>query len=156
MTEINIKPTTKISLMKLASPFNYRTKTGKTTLMSVHSQAEITIIGQNRRFWITDFVPTIYNSDGTIPDGKMFPIDDILVHITIGSVEMTDAPMPLLALALRQNEDLFAGKIIEPNNSIVIRFSASHLKKLDGQIDANCKYPLTIYMTLKGYDLPNY
>jgi hypothetical protein len=151
MEIIKTNPTTKTSLMKLASPFNYQTKTGKTILSSVDSQAEITIIGQNKRFWITDFVPTIYNSDGPIPDGKTFSIDDISIHITIGSVEMTDTPMPLLALLTRNNDDLFSGKIIEPNNSIVFRLVS---KKLG--TTTNCKYPLTIYMTLKGYDLPNF
>ena len=145
-------PTTRGSLIKLVSPFNYQSKTGKTTLLSLNTQAEITIIGQNKRFWITDFVPTIYNSDGTVPDGIHYPTDDILVHITIGSVEMCDHPMPLSALLYRNNEDLFAGKIVEPNNSIVFRFTSKHICDMV----ANCKYPLTIYMTLKGYDLPNY
>jgi hypothetical protein len=151
MTELK-NPTTKSSLLKLVSPFNYQTKTGKTTLLAVDTQAEITIVGQNKRFWITDFVPVIYNSDGTIPDGKNFPIDDISVHITIGSVEMTDQAMPLLSLLHRDNTDLFAGKIIEPNNSIVFRFASKHL----GSPAPICKYPLTIYMTIKGYDLPSY
>ena len=144
--------TTKISLMKLASPFNYQTKTGKTIISGIDCQGEITIIGQNKRFWITDFVPTILNFDGTIPDGINFPIDDISVHITIGGVEMTDHPMPLFTLLSRNNDDLFSGKIIEPNNSIVFRIVS---KTLNGG-SAKCKYPLTIYMTLKGYDLPNY
>jgi len=152
MTELKTNATTKASLLKLVSPFNYQTKTGKTTLLSVDTQAEITVIGQNKRFWITDFVPVIYNSDGTIPDGKYFPIDDISVHITIGSVEMTDQAMPLLSLLHRNNADLFAGKIIEPNNSIVFRFASKHL----GDTSPICKYPLTIYMTIKGYDLPNF
>ena len=30
-------------------------------------------------------MPAIFNADGTIPDGKHFPIDDILVHIRIGN-----------------------------------------------------------------------
>jgi hypothetical protein len=143
-------PTTKASLLKTASPFNYQMKTGKTTLLSVNSQTEITITGQSKRFWITDFVATIYNSDGTVPDGIHFPIDDISVHITVGSVEMTEQPIPLLALLRVGNDDLFAGKIIEANNSIVFRFTS---KSLGGTA---CKYPLTIYMTIKGYDLPNF
>jgi len=147
-----INPTTKSSLLKLVSPFSYQTKTGRTTLLSVDSQAEITIIGQNKRFWITDFVPVIYNADGTIPDGVYNSVDDITVHITIGSVEMTDQAMPLLALLHKNNDELFAGKIIEPNNSIVFRFFTKHL----GNTAPHCKYPLTIYMTLKGYDLPNF
>ena len=151
MTELKTNATTKASLLKIVSPFNYQTKTGKTTLLSVDTQAEITLIGQNKRFWITDFVPVIYNSDGTIPDGKYFPIDDISVHITIGSVEMTDTPMPLLTLLSKNNDELFAGKIIEANNSVVFRFLS---KKLGGAI--HCVYPLTIYMTLKGYDLPHF
>jgi len=150
--ELKTNVTTKSSLLKIVSPFNYQTKTGKTTLLAVDTQAEITLIGQNKRFWITDFVPTIYNSDGTIPDGIHFPIDDISVHITIGSVEMTDQAMPLRALFHKNNSDLFAGKIIEPNNSIVFRFMSKHL----GDTAPICKYPLTIYMTLKGYDLPNF
>ena len=60
--ELKTNATTKASLLKLVSPFNYQTKTGKTTLLSVDTQAEITVIGQNKRFWITDFVPVIYNS----------------------------------------------------------------------------------------------
>ena len=152
MSEI-ITPTTKVSLMKVMTPYNYQTKTGKTILLSVNSQSEITIIGQNKRFWVTDFVPLVLNSDGTIPDGKRFPIDDILVHITIGSVEMTDHPMPLITLLSVHNDDLFSGKIIEPNNSIVFRFTS---KKLDDNISTNCIYPITIYMTLKGYDIPNF
>jgi len=137
--------------MKLASPFNYQTKTGKTFITSIDSQSEISIIGQNKRFWITDFIPMLYNSDGTIPDGKTYPIDDISVHITIGSVEMTDTPMPLLSLFQGRNDDLFAGKIIEANNSVVFRFLS---KQLGGSI--HCIYPLTIYITLTGYDLPSY
>jgi len=144
-----INPTTKSSLMKVMTPYNYQTKTGKTSLVSVNSQSEITIIGQNKRFWITDFVPAIFNADGTIPDGKHFPIDDILVHIRIGNMEMTDQPMPLLSMLSVDNDELFAGKIIEPNNSIVFRFSSNYL----GNENANCVYPITIYMTLKGYEL---
>jgi len=150
MNEVNA--TTKSSLIKLASPFNFQTKTGRTILSSVDSESEITIIGQGKRFWITDFVPTIYNADGTIPDGKNFPMDDILVDITIGTIQMTDRPMPLSALLTRHNDELFSGKIIEPNNSIVFKFIAKHL----GNMHPKCKYPITIYMTLKGYDLPNF
>jgi hypothetical protein len=151
MTDIKPNPTTKLSLLKLASPFNYQFKTGRTLLSSLDSQSEITITGQNKRFWITDIVPTIYNLDGTIPDGRNYPLDDISVHITIGSIELTDAPVPLLALLNKNNDDLFAGKIIEANNSIVFRITSKGLCST-----AYCKYPLTIYMTLKGYDLPNY
>jgi len=149
---IESNATTRVSLLKLASPSNYQARTGRTTLSSVDTEGEVTIIGQNKRFWITDFVSTIYNSDGTIPDGRHFPIDDILVDITIGTMQMTDRPMPLSALISGHNDELFSGKIIEPNNSIVFRFISRHL----GSMDAKCKYPLTIYMTLKGYDLPNF
>lgn len=143
--------TTKTSLLKLASPFSYQTRAGKTTLMACDSQAEITIIGQNKRFWITEFVPTIYNANGTIPDGVHHPLDDISVHITLGGIEMTEQYIPVFALQNKQNSDLFAGKIIEPNNSIVFRFACNRLNSTA----VHCVYPLTIYMTLKGYDLPN-
>ena len=149
---IEANPTTRATLLKLASPLNYQTKTGRTTLSSVNSESEIMITGQNKRFWVTDFVPLIYNSDGTIPDGKHFPIDDILVDITIGTMQMTDRPMPLFALLLGSNDELFSGKIIEPNSNIVFKIVAKHL----GSMDAKCKYPITIYITLKGYDLPNF
>jgi len=150
MAEINA--TTKPSLQKLASPFSYQIKTGKTILTTLNSQCELTITAQNKRFWITDFVPTLYNSDGTIPDGIHYPLDDILVGITVGSVEMTEQSMPLSALVSKHNDDLFSGKIIEPNNSIVFRFTSKHL----GEPSPHCQYPLTIYMTIKGYDLPNF
>ena len=150
ITETN--PTTKASLIKLASPFNFQTKTGRTILSSVESESEITIVGQGKRFWITDFMPVIFNADGTIPDGIHFPLDDILVDVTVGSIQMTDRPMPISALISRRNDELFSGKIIEPNNSIVFKFIAKHL----GDIEPKCKYPVTIYMTLKGYDLPNF
>jgi hypothetical protein len=142
--DLRTNATTKMSLLKLVSPFNYQTKTGKTTLLSVDTQAEITLIGQNKRFWITDFVPTIYNSDGTIPDGIHFPIDDISVHITIGSVEMTDQAMPLRALLHKNNSDLFAGKIIEPNSRLAAFYSQNFFWKFYFVFSYNPANPLIL------------
>jgi hypothetical protein len=137
--------------LAVASPVNYQIKTGSVTLDSVGESKDITIYGQNRRFWITDFVPSILNADGTIPDGVHYPVDDLLVHIKVGTMDLTDRPMPLSSLLHKNNDDLFSGQIIEPNNSIVFKITAKQV----GNMLPKCKYPLTIYVTLKGYDIPD-
>lgn len=149
-------PTTREMLIKMVSPLNYRTKTGSTIISNVDSQAEITITSENKYFWITDFVPTIYGADGRFPDGVHNPTDDISVHITVGTLNLTDQPIPLSALLYMNVDDLFSGKVVEPSNSVNIRFFVNHLRNSLGTITPHCAYPLTIYMTLKGYDLPSY
>ena len=142
-------PNFKNSLMLVANSVNYQMKTGSAVLSALNSESNITITAQNRRFWVTDFVPVIYNSDGTIPDGKNFPTDDILIEVKVGEMQMTDRPIPLSTLLHKNNDDMFSGKIIEPNNSITFRIYSKQL----GSPTPKCNYPVTIYMTLKGYEL---
>ena len=151
MANETFRPTQKKTLMQVVSPVNYQIKTGQVVLASVGESKDITIYGQNKRFWITDFVVTILNADGTIPDGIHIPTDDLLVHIKVGTMDLTDRPMPLSVLLHKNNDELFSGQIIEPNNTIIFKVTAQQTP----MGVAKCKYPLTIYVTLKGYDIPD-
>jgi hypothetical protein len=136
--------------MKSASPENYIIKTAEAVIMGIDMPAEISIIGQSKRFWITDIVPLLIDATtGKVVDGNSVAIDDIRVHIIVCNKEMTERPVPLLSLP-KYNDELFAGKILEPNEKITFRFDC---KALPSQTSAKGNYPLLAMITLKGYEI---
>ena len=139
-------------LMKTVSSYNYQTKTAEVVITGVNTTSEITIIGQGRRFWITDIVPLLIeaNTGHVINDRYVLPMDDIRVKINVCGKEMTERPIPLLSL-LEKNNELFSGKILEPNDRITFTFEC---KSLPLQSVGKGTYPILAIITLKGYDMP--
>jgi len=138
-------------LMKSASSYNYQTKTAEVVITGVGTTSEISIIGQGRRFWITDIVPLLIESSTgrVITDKYLLPMDDIRVKINVCGKEMTERPIPLLSL-LEKNNELFSGKMLEPNDRITFSFECNPLPQ---QTVGKGSYPILALITLKGYDL---
>jgi hypothetical protein len=148
---MNNIPLNRATLMTAAQPYNYFTKTADVVITKTDSSSEITITGQGRRFWITDIVPLAIEctTGKIITDRFEKAMDDIRVHIVVCNKEMTERPIPLLSL-MNKNNELFAGKILEPNDSVTFRFEC---RNLPNQSVAKGQYPILVAMTLKGYEI---
>ena len=147
---MSLLSSTKQQLLKVVSPYNYQTKTAHVVITGVNTGAEISILGQGRRFWITEIAPLLIDGNGNIiTDRYALPVDDIRVHIVVCDKNMTERPVPLLSL-LSNNNELFSGKILEANDRITFRFECNSLPQ---QTSARGSYPILTIITLKGYEI---
>jgi hypothetical protein len=154
MTNLNNQDTTiRASLLRIQDPKRYFCKTENVVLTGVNTQAVASIIGQSKRFWITDMKAVVIDDNGLTPcyNNADFKFDDLKVHIMVNGLEMTTDPMPLFFLNEESMNELFTGKILEPNETISFKVIS---KSLPGHNNVGLMdYPLNISITIKGYEL---
>lgn len=143
----------KATLMKVVDARNFRICGGHADISSAGGSASIAIgAGNNEALWITDMIPTVLDAKGRdllrCPD---IAKDDIVAGINIALIDLTTEPIPLASLAtVFDNMELHSGHLLKPNEEAKFKIEV----KTIGNQPSVSDYPLRVYITLKGYEMP--